>query len=81
MPKIYHYFKISNFSFVFYSLANLLPCVNSAANFLVYMLRGEKFRKAFLRTYKTYILSCIPFVRSCKSSAGSTAGSTTMYVN
>ena len=33
------------------SLANLSSCVNSAANFLVYMLRGKKFRDLFLDTY------------------------------
>ena len=33
------------------SLANLSTCVNSAANFLVYMLRGKKFRDLFLETY------------------------------
>jgi len=33
------------------SLANLMCCFNSAANFLVYMLRGKKFRDAFLHTY------------------------------
>ena len=33
------------------SLANLSTCVNSAANFLVYMLRGKKFRDLFLDTY------------------------------
>jgi hypothetical protein len=32
-------------------LANLSTCVNSAANFLVYMLRGKKFRDLFLETY------------------------------
>ena len=33
------------------SLANLSTCINSAANFLVYMLRGKKFRDFFLETY------------------------------
>jgi hypothetical protein len=33
------------------SLANLLSCINSSANFLVYMLRGKKFRDAFVVTY------------------------------
>ncbi|CAB4067321.1 unnamed protein product [Lepeophtheirus salmonis] len=33
------------------SLSNVLTCFNSAANFLVYMLRGKKFRDAFLETY------------------------------
>ena len=39
---------MTNFLF---SLANLFACINSAANFLIYMLRGKKFRKAFLSTY------------------------------
>ena len=33
------------------SVSNLMSVLNSAANFLVYMLRGRKFREAFLRTY------------------------------
>ena len=33
------------------SLANLFCCINSAANFLFYMLRGKKFRDAFKQTY------------------------------
>lgn len=33
------------------SFANLSSCINSAANFLVYMLRGKKFRVLFLETY------------------------------
>ncbi len=33
------------------SLSNLLMCINSAANFLMYMVRGTKFRRAFIRTY------------------------------
>jgi hypothetical protein len=36
---------------VMITLSNLLMCVNSAANFLMYMLRGSKFRRAFIRTY------------------------------
>ena len=64
-----------------YSFANLLPCVNSAANFLVYMLRGEKFRSAFVRTYKNYMFACIPFSGGCCKNEGSNAGSQTMYVN
>jgi len=35
----------------FISLANLFACINSSANFLIYMLRGKKFRDAFLSTY------------------------------
>ena len=33
------------------SLANLSSCINSAANFMVYMIRGKKFRDLFLETY------------------------------
>ena len=33
------------------SVSNLLTVVNSAANFLIYMLRGKKFRDLFLQTY------------------------------
>ncbi|XP_059085077.1 FMRFamide receptor-like [Tigriopus californicus] len=33
------------------SLSNLLMCINSAANFLMYMVRGTKFRRAFILTY------------------------------
>jgi len=33
------------------SVANMSSCINSAANFLVYMLRGKKFRDMFLQTY------------------------------
>ena len=33
------------------SLAILSSCVNSALNFLIYMLRGKKFRDLFLETY------------------------------
>ena len=33
------------------SLGNLFVCVNSAANFLMYMIRGKKFREAFCQTY------------------------------
>ena len=33
------------------SISNLLTVINSAANFLVYMLRGKKFRDLFLQTY------------------------------
>ncbi len=33
------------------SMSNLLICFNSAANFLLYMLRGKKFRDAFCQTY------------------------------
>ena len=43
--------KSTPFFDVVISLANLSSCVNSAANFLVYMLRGKKFRDLFLDTY------------------------------
>ena len=33
------------------SFGNLFVCVNSAANFLMYMIRGKKFREAFCQTY------------------------------
>ena len=38
----------------YFSYANLLSVINSAANFLVYMLRGRKFRKAFISTYNCH---------------------------
>ena len=33
------------------SFGNLFVCVNSAANFLMYMIKGKKFREAFCQTY------------------------------
>ena len=33
------------------SLGNLFCCINSAVNFLLYMIRGRKFRDAFYNTY------------------------------
>ena len=33
------------------SFGNLFVCINSAANFLLYMVRGKKFREAFYQTY------------------------------
>ena len=30
------------------TLSNLFMCINTAANFLMYMVRGTKFRRAFL---------------------------------
>ena len=33
------------------SLSNLFAVINSAANFLIYMLRGKKFRDLFVKTY------------------------------
>lgn len=50
------------------SLANLFACINSAANFLIYMLRGKKFREAFCNTY-----SCC--LRPSLSEAGGAGGS------
>ena len=39
----------------FASLGNLFCCINSAGNFLLYMLRGKKFRDAFTQTYFSWI--------------------------
>ena len=39
----------------FASLGNLFCCINSAGNFLLYMLRGKKFRDAFTHTYFFWI--------------------------
>ena len=36
---------------VFASLGNLFVCINSAANFLVYMIKGKRFREAFCHSY------------------------------
>ena len=36
---------------VFASLGNLFCCINSAANFLVYMIKGKRFREAFCHSY------------------------------
>ena len=33
------------------SFGNLFVCINSAANFLLYMIKGKKFRDAFCQTY------------------------------
>ncbi len=41
----------SNLVEIAISLANLSTCVNSAANFLIYMLRGKKFRDLFVEIY------------------------------
>ena len=38
------------------SVANLSCCINSAGNFILYMLRGKKFRDAFIKTY----CRCLP---------------------
>jgi hypothetical protein len=40
------------------SLSNLLVCVNSSGNFLLYMLRGKKFRDAFCQTYFRLFCKC-----------------------
>ena len=40
---------------VFASLGNLFCCINSAANFLFYIIKGKKFREAF---YKKYFSFC-----------------------
>lgn len=39
------------------SFSNLLAVFNSAANFLVYMLRGKKFRDYFIQTYCSHLCS------------------------
>ena len=39
---------------VFKSFGNLFVCINSAANFLLYMVRGKKFREAFYQTYFSF---------------------------
>ena len=33
------------------SLGNLFCCINSAANFLVYIIKGKNFREAFFDKY------------------------------
>ena len=40
------------------SLSNILVCINSSANFLLYMLRGKKFRDAFCQTYFRLFCKC-----------------------
>ena len=42
---------MTDFVDVFISISNLLNVFNSAANFLVYMLKGKKFRAQFRQTY------------------------------
>ena len=54
------------------SLANLFACINSAANFLIYMLRGKKFREEFVSTYST----CHPSSASLPLSASTKSRST-----
>ena len=46
-PKCHNPTKID----VVASLGNLFVCVNSAANFLVYMIKGKRFREAFCHSY------------------------------
>ena len=46
-PKCHNPTKID----VVASLGNLFVCINSAANFLVYMIKGKRFREAFCRSY------------------------------
>ena len=51
-PKCHNPIKID----IIASFGNLFVCINSAANFLLYMVKGEKFRDAFCQTY----FSCKP---------------------
>ena len=46
-PKCHNPIKID----IIASFGNLFVCINSAANFLLYMVKGEKFRDAFCQTY------------------------------
>ena len=46
-PKCHNPTKID----VIASLGNLFVCINSAANFLVYMIKGKRFREAFCHSY------------------------------
>ena len=54
--------------FLPFSVGNLMPCINSALNFLIYMLRGKKFRDAFKSTYEPELKYLRNFWNSCKSS-------------
>ena len=36
---------------IFMCLGNLFSCINSASNFLLYMIKGKIFRDAFCKTY------------------------------
>ena len=48
------------------SVSNLFCCINSAGNFMLYMLRGKKFRDAFIKMY----CQCIPNSRKPNSPIG-----------
>ena len=50
----------------FFSVGNLMPCINSAMNFLIYMLRGKKFRDAFKSTYEPELNYLQKFCNSCR---------------
>jgi hypothetical protein len=39
-------------------MSHLLVCLNSSANFLIYYLNGEKFRKAWVETYGERCCCC-----------------------
>ena len=46
--------NLKNVSWKIYIAAtywNIFVCINSAANFLLYMVKGKKFREAFCQTY------------------------------
>ena len=47
------YCPSNQFMDIIVTVSNLLMCINSAANFIMYMVRGSKFRRAFIRTYTT----------------------------
>lgn len=40
-------------------ISHLLVCCNSSANFLIYYLNGEKFRKAWIDTYGALCCFCL----------------------
>ena len=52
------------------SLGNLCVCINSAINFLLYMVKGKKFRDAF---YQTYF--------SCNQTSRNASASNTVIMN
>ena len=45
-------------------MSHLLVCFNSSANFLIYYLNGEKFRRAWVETYGNRFCCCRTRVRS-----------------
>ena len=47
-------------------LSHLLVCFNSAANFVIYLLGGEKFRRAWVETYLPW--SCLLYCHCVKGS-------------